>query len=160
MPTRAQRTLELLSSELVTNAIVHTRARRPITVATTVHDGRLRMSVTDPDTTLPVVRPRNISRPGGDGLRIIDVLADRWGIDLHPGVGKTVWVETDLHAHGGTALERVQVPPDRSTSVSFRLFPVVSGVLATSTASETASCAIMTAPAKSAPWSAGSVRNR
>lgn len=99
-----QRTLELLSSELVTNAIVHTHTRRPITVDTTVYGGRLRMSVTDPDTTLPVVRPSSVSRPGGDGLRIIDVLADRWGIDLHPGVGKTVWVETNLRAHSRLAL--------------------------------------------------------
>jgi hypothetical protein len=30
-------------------------------------------------------------------MRIVDALALRWGIDLHPGVGKTVWFETPVH---------------------------------------------------------------
>jgi hypothetical protein len=54
--------------------------------------------VTDPDPTLPVVRPGRAGRIGGNGMRIVAALATRWGIDLHPGGGKTVWFETPVSA--------------------------------------------------------------
>ncbi len=94
----AARTLELLTSEVLTNAVVHTRGDRPIAMCAEQHDGCVRVEVTDPDPTLPVVRPSRVGRPGGNGMRIVDALATRWGIDLHPGVGKTVWFETPVHA--------------------------------------------------------------
>ncbi|HEY0217405.1 MAG TPA: ATP-binding protein [Cellulomonas sp.] len=92
------RTLELLTSEVLTNAVVHTRGDRRIAMCAERHDGCVRVEVTDPDPTLPVVRPVRAGRPGGNGMRIVDALATRWGIDLHPGVGKTVWFETPVHA--------------------------------------------------------------
>jgi anti-sigma regulatory factor (Ser/Thr protein kinase) len=93
----AARRLELLTSEVLTNAVVHTRGDRRIAVCAEQHDGCLRVEVTDPDPTLPVVRPVRAGRPGGNGMRIVDALALRWGIDLHPGVVKTVWFETPVH---------------------------------------------------------------
>lgn len=88
------RTLELLTSEVLTNAVVHTRGDRRIAVHAARHDDCLRVEVTDPDPTLPLVQPLHVGRPGGNGMRIVAALAAHWGIDLHPGVGKTVWFET------------------------------------------------------------------
>lgn len=87
------RVLELLTSELLTNAVVHTGATTPIRVVAEHGEDYVRVAVTDPDTTLPVVRPPSATRPGGNGMRIVAALADRWGVDVHPGVGKTVWFE-------------------------------------------------------------------
>lgn len=90
-----ERTLELLTSELVTNALVHTRPREPITISAEVRDDVLRVAVSDPDPTMPVVRPVSPEQPGGNGMRIVATLATRWGVDVHPG-GKTVWFEAPV----------------------------------------------------------------
>ena len=101
----ASSTLELLTSEVLTNAVVHTRAHERIALTALQHDDCVRVEVTDTDLTLPVVRPGSAGRAGGNGMRIVDALATRWGIELHPGRGKTVWFETPVHpvAHVLTA---------------------------------------------------------
>lgn len=100
----AERTLELLTSELLTNAIVHTGAHRPVTLTLDPRDDAIRVSVTDSGTTLPVVRPTSPGRPGGNGMRIVDALSSGWGVDLHPGVGKTVWFEARVASRAGARL--------------------------------------------------------
>ncbi|MEV7974124.1 ATP-binding protein [Cellulomonas sp. NPDC089187] len=97
----AERTLELLTSELLTNAIVHTGAHAPVTLIADLRADAVRVSVTDTDTTLPVVRPTSPGRPGGNGMRIVDALASNWGVDLHPAVGKTVWFEAAVAGRVG-----------------------------------------------------------
>ncbi|MCG7284591.1 ATP-binding protein [Cellulomonas sp. ACRRI] len=101
--TEEARTVELLTSEILTNAVVHTRAHRHIALTADCHDGCVRVEVTDPDPTLPLVKPGNARRLGGHGMRLVDALATAWGIDLHPGRGKTVWFETRTGEHGLTA---------------------------------------------------------
>ncbi|WP_454050638.1 ATP-binding protein [Cellulomonas sp. Marseille-Q8402] len=96
----AARTVELLTSEVLTNAVVHTRGHRHIDLTAECHDDCVRVSVTDPDPTLPLVRPGSAGRAGGHGMRIVDALASRWGVDLHPGRGKTVWFETPVATLG------------------------------------------------------------
>lgn len=96
----ASRTLELLTSEVLTNAVVHTRAHRRIALHAECRDDCVRVAVTDPDPTLPLVRPGSPVRAGGNGMRIVDALASRWGVELHPGRGKTVWFETPVHPAG------------------------------------------------------------
>lgn len=98
------RTLELLTSELLTNAIVHPGSGAPITVSAHVRENALRVAVTDTDSTLPVVRPTSPGRPGGNGMRIVDALASDWGVDLHPGAGKTVWFEAPVGTRTDAAL--------------------------------------------------------
>lgn len=93
-------TVELLTSEVLTNAVVHTRAHRHIAVTAECHDDCVRVAVTDTDPTLPVVKPGNAHRIGGHGMRLVDTLASAWGIELHPGAGKTVWFETPVAARG------------------------------------------------------------
>lgn len=84
----------LLVSELVTNAVVH--AQTPAQLEVRWFDHTVRVAVTDgmsdgvepDDASLPAP----IGAPAGRGLRIIEALADRWGVSVQ-GMGKTVWFE-------------------------------------------------------------------
>ncbi|GGJ33988.1 ATP-binding protein [Streptomyces brasiliensis] len=82
---------ELLTSELVTNALVHTD--RDAVLTAVVGPRRLRVEVRD----FVARRPR-LCAPGaeegthGRGLVLVQSLADAWGVRTH-GVGKSVWFE-------------------------------------------------------------------
>ncbi|MEU5429656.1 ATP-binding protein [Streptomyces olivoreticuli] len=120
-PGRAD-TAELLTSELVTNALVHTDGAAVVT-ATLTGDaearskGRLRVEVRDFVARHPALRvpgARSGGGPGdgresgaedgaydiektatsGRGLLLVHSLADGWGVRPH-GVGKAVWFELD-----------------------------------------------------------------
>jgi anti-sigma regulatory factor (Ser/Thr protein kinase) len=79
----------LTASELATNAVRH--ARTPFTVAVS-QDGVIRVEVSDLSPVLP--SELEVDRPDGSGrgLRMISVVADRWGAEPTP-EGKTVWAE-------------------------------------------------------------------
>ncbi|MET9440407.1 ATP-binding protein [Streptomyces sp. NPDC006610] len=98
----SSRTAELLTSELVTNALVHTDGEAVLTV--TVEPRRLRVEVRDFVGRRPAVRVPNAddgthTGPGtystnGRGLLLVQSLADAWGVLPHE-VGKSVWFELD-----------------------------------------------------------------
>jgi anti-sigma regulatory factor (Ser/Thr protein kinase) len=84
---------ELLTSELVTNALVHTDHDAVLTA--TVGPRGLRVEVRD----FVARRPRLCGPDTGDGthgrgLVLVQSLADAWGVRVH-GVGKAVWFELD-----------------------------------------------------------------
>jgi anti-sigma regulatory factor (Ser/Thr protein kinase) len=84
---------ELLTSELVTNALVHTDHDAVLTAV--VGPRGLRVEVRD----FVAVRPRPCPANTGDGthgrgLLLVQSLADAWGVRAH-GVGKAVWFELD-----------------------------------------------------------------
>lgn len=83
----------LMISELVTNAVRHTRAL--LLVLITVHGHMLRVDVSDDNPALPVAPSPEHYATNGRGLRIVDTLADRWGI-TPTADGKTVWFEIDV----------------------------------------------------------------
>lgn len=80
----------LLTSELVTNAILH--ARTPIQLGVLVDRGRALVCVADRLAESPSLRARAHShdRPGGRGLALVEDLADTWGTTKYA-EGKTVW---------------------------------------------------------------------
>jgi hypothetical protein len=80
----------LLMSEVVTNAIRHVPGRT-ILITMTVMDGYLRAEVHDESTSLPIRHA--VGERGGWGLQLLDLLSDQWGVQKHPGEGKTVWFE-------------------------------------------------------------------
>ncbi|MFV2121842.1 ATP-binding protein [Streptomyces sp. Act-28] len=86
-------TAELLTSELVTNALIHT-ARGAVVTATLTGDV-LRVEVRDfaPEPPDPYVAA---SEDGthGRGLLLVQAMADAWGVRAQ-GVGKAVWFELD-----------------------------------------------------------------
>ena len=87
----------LVASELVTNAVLHSGCdpSEEVEVVAETLPGALRIEVTDPgrSDTEPMVKPR-FPGPGGDGLRVVDELARRWGIERHEGL--RVWAEIAL----------------------------------------------------------------
>ncbi|MGW5734007.1 MULTISPECIES: ATP-binding protein [Streptomyces] len=84
---------ELLTSELVTNALVHTD--RDAVLTATVRPGRLRVEVRDFVGRRPkVCAPDADDSTHGRGLMLVQSLADAWGVRAH-GVGKAVWFELD-----------------------------------------------------------------
>jgi anti-sigma regulatory factor (Ser/Thr protein kinase) len=87
--------VELLVSELVTNAIRH--AASDATIAIDLDEDRIRVSVSDRGPGWPEPRDPD-GRPGGYGLRFVDELADNWGT-YRVGDGKTVWFQLDLAEH-------------------------------------------------------------
>lgn len=89
---------ELLTSELVTNALVHTDHDAVLTA--TVEPYRVRVEVRDFVGRVP--RPREAQREDGDGthgrgLVLVQSLADAWGVRSHA-VGKAVWFELGAEA--------------------------------------------------------------
>jgi anti-sigma regulatory factor (Ser/Thr protein kinase) len=82
--------LAALTSELVTNAVVH--AKTPFVVEVVRGPAVIRVAVTDGDTQVVELRSYEPVSPAGRGLHIVSALADRWGVDPSP-TGKTVWFE-------------------------------------------------------------------
>ncbi|MEU8514761.1 ATP-binding protein [Kitasatospora sp. NPDC048722] len=87
---------ELLTSELVSNAVRHA-AGRTIGLQVIRKPGWLRVEVRDSSRALPCVilaEPLPVTERGR-GLKVVDDLADRWGADLLPR-GKGVWFELKI----------------------------------------------------------------
>lgn len=84
-------TLLLLTSELVTNAVVH--ARTPLQVGVVVTDEHVVVAVHDLD--LGRREQRTHERDGGRGLAIVRALAAGAGRLPHTGGGKTAWFRVD-----------------------------------------------------------------
>jgi two-component sensor histidine kinase len=83
----------LLTSELVTNAVLHARTMLELTVET---NGRaLMLSVRDHDHMPPEERPRSTDRIDGRGIALVAALSREWGSTAHA-TGKTVWCVMDL----------------------------------------------------------------
>jgi PAS domain S-box-containing protein len=87
---RAVEIAELLTSEVVTNAVVHGGSAVRVEVETV--DGRTRISVCDNDPGQPELRSPGLDDESGRGMRLVDSLARRWGVQP-AGSGKCVWFE-------------------------------------------------------------------
>ena len=81
--------VELMVSELATNCIRHTDSGFDLTVIRNGQD--IRVEATDHAGGTPTMRSPEPTDPSGRGLKIIDMLSVRWGVQSEPFVGKTVW---------------------------------------------------------------------
>jgi anti-sigma regulatory factor (Ser/Thr protein kinase) len=81
---------ELLTSELVTNVVVHVGGS--LTLRTFLDSGLLRVEVDDGSTEPPVLRDPGAGDDHGRGILLVDALADCWGTDIDAD-GKRVWFE-------------------------------------------------------------------
>lgn len=84
----------LLTSELVTNAVIH--ARTAIEVGMTVTNHSLIVTVHDEDLGLPPNRAGG--REGGWGLGLVRRLAEDFDMEHHAGEGKTAWFRVSREA--------------------------------------------------------------
>jgi DNA-binding NarL/FixJ family response regulator len=82
--------VELLVTEVVTNAVVHARSEADVVVRLLPH--AVRVEVHDGDDSFPVRRAAGHDQPGGRGLDLIEQMSRSWGIDMLD-VGKRIWFE-------------------------------------------------------------------
>ena len=87
---RTTHVVELLTSELVANAMRYGPADGDVVVSAARLDGHFTVAVRDESPEPPVVRNTPPEVPGGQGLRLVDRLATAWGVDAGT-PGKVVW---------------------------------------------------------------------
>ena len=91
VPIHVQRTAALLTSELVTHALI--RDRMPATIRARNEAGCLRVEVTDTAPALPRQpdpTAEHLRRP--PGMVLVNLYADEWGVDALPdGSGNSMW---------------------------------------------------------------------
>jgi anti-sigma regulatory factor (Ser/Thr protein kinase) len=81
--------LELVISELVTNAVRHGYGQ--ITMHLEVAPDRVVVGVQDEGAGQPAPRQPDVSEVNGRGLALVAMLATEWGVRPGPGGGKVVW---------------------------------------------------------------------
>jgi anti-sigma regulatory factor (Ser/Thr protein kinase) len=85
-------TVELLTSEVVTNVVLHARTPCRLELAR-LGDGAVRVAVTDQGGGEPAAERAEPTAIRGRGLALVDALATRWGVVPAEPAGKTVWFE-------------------------------------------------------------------
>jgi anti-sigma regulatory factor (Ser/Thr protein kinase) len=81
---------QLLTSELVTNALTHGTGAIRLCVAD--EKGHVRVEVTDESRATPQHRSRGTQEENGRGLMLVERLSSAWGVrPARCGPGKTVW---------------------------------------------------------------------
>jgi anti-sigma regulatory factor (Ser/Thr protein kinase) len=88
LPEETADSLMLLTSELVSNAVLH--ARTPIHLKVVVSERAVAVAVHDLDLVLPPQDPYNPAREGGWGLELVAALADASATSSQVD-GKTAW---------------------------------------------------------------------
>ena len=84
----------LLVTELVSNVIDHVGGAATLTVEASSSGDWLRIGVVDGSAVPPVVQELDSARPRGRGLRMLQLIASRWGHDDLDD-GKRVWFELE-----------------------------------------------------------------
>jgi anti-sigma regulatory factor (Ser/Thr protein kinase) len=93
LPASVVSDAELLTSEVVSNAVKHADLDpSQKIVLRVVMDERLRIEVADPGPPFQADLQRQSSSTSGWGLFLIETIATSWGIEPE-GVGKKVWFE-------------------------------------------------------------------
>ena len=92
----ANQVLELLSSELLSNAVLHGAGGHAIGVEVKHTTAAVRVAVSDNGDHTPVVLDQDLAAVNGRGMAIVEAMSSRWGIEPRDEGGKTVWFELDL----------------------------------------------------------------
>jgi len=83
--------VELLTSEVVTNAIIHGRSGPQLAVE--VRDSAVRVAVRDLSPKPPVRHVGPLDDVSGRGVVIVEELASAWGVEREGDGSKRVWFE-------------------------------------------------------------------
>lgn len=102
--------MELVVSELTTNAVLH--GRPPFQLSLTERQKGIRIAVRDQASEPAVRRPVDLDDLSGRGMRVVETVSVEWGVVFHPYGGKTVWADLPT-------LE----PPSSSAPVGLTLIP-------------------------------------
>lgn len=99
VPGEAREVVPLMVSELASNCLRHGDGGFELTVIVT--PAEVRVEATDGGAGRPQLRYPDPTDPTGRGLQIVDMFSSRWGIDLRPGGGKTVWLTLAVESPTG-----------------------------------------------------------
>ena len=91
VPDSVVDTVELLTSEVVTNAIIHGKSGPQLAV--TVDGSLVRVAVQDRSPAIPVRRLDNLDDVSGRGVIIVEEMATAWGVEHERNGSKRVWFE-------------------------------------------------------------------
>ncbi|MGV2920114.1 SpoIIE family protein phosphatase [Streptomyces alfalfae] len=113
----------VLTSELVTNAVVHAGTAADVLCLRTEDAARIEVSDRYPEREIPLQQSSlsmgSPDREGGRGLQLCAALATRWGVEYTP-THKQVWFQLDLpHRRVGTRTAGPALPAE--------LLPVADG---------------------------------
>jgi anti-sigma regulatory factor (Ser/Thr protein kinase) len=86
--------IELVVSELATNAMVH--ACTPFTVVLGAFENTVSLRVLDGSHKGPTLVVARGLETNGRGLVIVQALSRDWGVSAHASGGKSVWAEFDI----------------------------------------------------------------
>jgi anti-sigma regulatory factor (Ser/Thr protein kinase) len=92
LPAEFCETAALLTSEMVTNSLLH--GRSDARLAVTADQSGVLVEVGDDDVRRPRRLRNEAESMGGRGIRIVDHLASEWGTYPTP-IGKVVWFRLD-----------------------------------------------------------------
>jgi len=90
VPSEVSECAALLTSELVTNAVLH--AGTPLSVSLHLLPDRIRIDVADGNPVIPALKDYGRDAATGRGLTLFNTLASEWGVQPLDG-GKIVWFE-------------------------------------------------------------------
>lgn len=110
LPPDTRDAMLLLTSELVTNAVLH--ARTPLEVGITVAHDAILVTVHDLDLSSPE-RPACQTREGGWGLGLVTALAEESALEPHAEGGKTAWFRLPRGDVAEVRDDAAQRPQDR-----------------------------------------------
>ena len=79
---------ELLTSELVSNAVTH--GAPPVRISVTVAESVVEVGVSDRSSLVPQRRAEDWSAEGGRGILLVERIAQEWGV-VFAADGKQVW---------------------------------------------------------------------
>jgi anti-sigma regulatory factor (Ser/Thr protein kinase) len=88
----------LLTSELVSNAVVHATGS-PVGLVIMLDDHGVRVEVHDGNREQPTLRQGNRDREQGRGLALVAALAASWGVQA-TSTGKSVWFQIRTRSDG------------------------------------------------------------
>ena len=91
LPADAVDDLQLLTTELVTNALFH--AQPPVILRLIRLEHLVRVEVEDTGHTLPIPTGFNEESMTGRGLSLVSALSSSWGVSPTPAGGKVVWAQ-------------------------------------------------------------------
>lgn len=84
--------VRIVASELVSNVVQHTADGGSMRAWDPKPDKPFHLEVSDTTSEEPH-SPAEASDQGGRGIRLVEALADDWGVDHDDGSGKTTWAD-------------------------------------------------------------------
>jgi anti-sigma regulatory factor (Ser/Thr protein kinase) len=94
LPATTLDEIKLMVSELVTNGVVHGGGANDPVLLDVVINGNVRCRVLDRGPGFAARVQQSRDRAGGWGLRVVEELSDRWGMECSP-ERTEVWFEHD-----------------------------------------------------------------